>query len=93
MEPALGFVLYVNNQPMAFGSTFDLAQKLAARFVCDEPPSRLRIESVVALPPSRIWNYDYAARLWGEAPDQVGPPLTPAPGKSARDALSDESKI
>ena len=70
MQPALGFVLYVNDRAMAFGSSFDLAQKLAAPFIRDEPPPRLRIESVFALPPSQIWNYDYTARLWGEAPNR-----------------------
>jgi hypothetical protein len=77
MEPALGFVLYVNNRAAAFGSSLGLAQKLAERFVCDEPPPRLRIESVAALAPSQIWNYDYAAGLWGEAPVGHGDPYLP----------------
>ncbi|HEX4583922.1 MAG TPA: hypothetical protein VH183_03775 [Burkholderiaceae bacterium] len=91
MEPALGFVLYVNNRPTAFGSSLDLAQKLAERFVCHEPPPRLRIESVTALTPSQIWDYDYAAGLWGAAPDQAGRPSSRAPSRSTRDPLSEES--
>jgi hypothetical protein len=91
MEPALGFVLYVNNRATAFGSSFDLAQRLAERFVCREPPPRLRIESVTTLSPSQTWNYDYAARLWGQAPDLLGSPSSPAPSRSTRDPLSEES--
>ena len=67
MEPALGFVLYVNNRAMAFGSSFELAQKLASPFICHEPPPRLRIESADAPAPSQVWSYDHTAGLWGEA--------------------------
>ena len=58
------YMLYVRDNPEAVCESPEEAQEVAKRYMSDN--QTLRIESMAAPAPARIWIYDYETQGWVE---------------------------